>query len=228
LKLKDVLKRKNPYLYKAIGTQNAAEIVERVLSAHTSSSDETIFGDAVFEPVARVVSRGNVSPSEGVDVALETKDKYLAVSVKSGPNPYNSSQRRKQHEQFLALRSRVMKLKKHYDALLGYCYGQRCAEGTKSKIFRERGGQLFWAEITGDADFYLRLIKLMEERVIAKHRIEYKTAWEHALNRYVREFTTEFCNDDGSIDWEKLLIFNSSARPKDRHLLSPASSSKKP
>jgi len=223
LKLKRILKRKNPYLYKAIGTESAAEIVERILSAHTSSSDETIFGDAVFEPIALAVSGGVVSPSEGVDVAIETKDRYLAISVKSGPNPYNSSQRKKQDEQFKQLRSRVMKLKKQYDALLGYCYGQRDGEASKTKIYRERAGQLFWAELTGEADFYLKLIRLMKEKVVAKHREDYRIAWQRAVNRYLREFTNEFCLDDGSIDWEKLTAFNSSVSKKYKHLL-PASS----
>ncbi len=31
LKLKDFLRRKNPYLYKAIGTEKASEIVEEIL-----------------------------------------------------------------------------------------------------------------------------------------------------------------------------------------------------
>jgi len=224
LQLKKVLRRKNPYLYKAIGTESATEIVERVLSAHVSSSDETIFGDAVFEPIALAVSGGTVSPSEGVDIAIEMKDKYLAVSVKSGPNPYNSSQRKKQHEQFLQLRSRVMKLKKQYDALLGYCYGQRFAEPARNKIFRERAGQLFWAELTGDPDFYLKLIRLMQESVISKHREQYRQAYQRAVNRYVREFIDDFCNEDGSIDWEKLAHFNSSAPNKYQHLLSHSQS----
>ena len=34
LKLKDALKRKNPYLYRAIGVQKASQIVEELLSAY--------------------------------------------------------------------------------------------------------------------------------------------------------------------------------------------------
>ena len=213
LKLKQVLKRKNPYLFKAVGTQSAPEIVERLLSAYMSSSDETIFGDVVFEPIALAVSGGVVSPSEGVDLAIESKDRYLAVSVKSGPNPYNSSQKRKQHEQFMQLRSRVQKLRKSYDALLGYCYGQKNTPASKTKVYRESGGQAFWAELTGDNGFYIKLIRAMRDDIIAKHRQEYEDSWGRAINRYVREFTNDFCNADGAIDWEKLLAFNSGAKP---------------
>jgi hypothetical protein len=93
LKLRQVLLRKNPYLYKALGTQSATEIVEEILQAYLSASDEGLFGDTFFEPIAKAVSGGVVSPSEGVDIAIETEDRYKAISVKSGPNPFNSSSR---------------------------------------------------------------------------------------------------------------------------------------
>jgi len=91
LKLKDYLKRKNPYLYKAIGTEKASEIIEEILAAYMIASDEGIFGGAFFEPIAKIASGGVVSPSEGVDIAIETDKKYLAIAVKSGPNIFNAS-----------------------------------------------------------------------------------------------------------------------------------------
>jgi len=52
-----IMKRKNPYLYRAKAMQSAAEIVENVLSAYISSSEETIFGNCFFEPLAIAASR---------------------------------------------------------------------------------------------------------------------------------------------------------------------------
>lgn len=40
-----IMKRKNPYLYRAKAMENASEIVENVLSAFVTSSEETIFGN---------------------------------------------------------------------------------------------------------------------------------------------------------------------------------------
>ena len=37
-----IMKRKNPYLYRAKAMENASEIVENVLSAFVTSSEETI------------------------------------------------------------------------------------------------------------------------------------------------------------------------------------------
>lgn len=45
LDIKKVMKRKNPYLYRAKAMESASEIVESVLSAFVSSSEETIFGN---------------------------------------------------------------------------------------------------------------------------------------------------------------------------------------
>src|ERR1043166_5656486 len=44
LELHKVLKRKNPYLFKAKNITSAAELVKGILDAHLSSQEETIFG----------------------------------------------------------------------------------------------------------------------------------------------------------------------------------------
>lgn len=208
LKLKDYLKRKNPYLYKAIGTEKASEIVEEILAAYMIASDEGIFGDAFFEPIAKMASGGTVSPSEGVDIAIETDKRYLAIAVKSGPNIFNASQKKRQNDEFNVLRSRLLKLHKQFDALLGHCYGKLKTEPSKTKVYRDRSGQAFWTEITGDPDFYLKLVRLMRDEP-GKHRIIYKKAWGRAVNRFTAEFIKDFCNKDGSINWEKFVEFNS-------------------
>ena len=48
LDIKKVMKRKNPYLYRAKAMQSASEIVESVLNAFVTSSEETIFGNCFF------------------------------------------------------------------------------------------------------------------------------------------------------------------------------------
>jgi hypothetical protein len=211
LKLRQVLLRKNPYLYKALGTHSATEIVDEILKAYLSASDEGLFGDTFFEPIAKAVSGGAVSPSEGVDIAIETENRYKAVSVKSGPNPFNSSQVKRQSDEFETLRRRLTKLRKQFDPILGHSYGKKQTPATKSKVYRDVSGQGFWEELTGDSEFYQKLIALMEEEVIKKHRQEYKNVYDDAVNRYVREFTNDFCDDKGTIDWSKLLRFNSGA-----------------
>lgn len=210
LRLKDTLKRKNPYLYRAIGIQSAADIVGGLLTAYMSSSDEGIFGDAFFEPLAKFVSGGTVAPSEGVDVALETEAKYMAIAVKSGPSVFNAQSKRRQAEEFRALENRLRKLQKHFDAVVGYSYGNKKQKKESNAQFRELAGQMFWAEITDDDDFYLKIIRLMKDKP-QMHLPEYEAVFNAALNRFTKDFIDEFCMDDGAIDWEKLTRFNSGA-----------------
>ena len=51
LELDKVLKRKNPYLFKAKNINTAGGLVKAILDAHLSSQEETIFG-AFLESVA--------------------------------------------------------------------------------------------------------------------------------------------------------------------------------
>ncbi|MBI4473007.1 MAG: cytoplasmic protein [Acidobacteria bacterium] len=211
LSLKKVLKKKNPCLYRALGIEKASEIVEQIMAAFITSSDETIFGNVFFEPIAKLAAGGRVAPTEGVDFTLEKPDHYLAVAVKSGPSWGNADQHKRQSTNFDSLRRRLYKLNKSFDPLVGQAYGQQSSEPTDNSRFRRRSGQAFWEEITGDQDFYLKLIRLMRD-VPGRNRPRFRAEWDQAVNRFTREFMEEFCCPDGSIDWEKLLAFNSAKK----------------
>lgn len=208
LELKKTLKRKNPYLFRAAGLLDASEIVERLLNDFMSSSDETIFGDAFFEPLAKDLGNGASSPTEGVDVVIETETSYKAIAVKSGPSVFNAQSRRRQNQEFQALRSRMMKLQKHFEAVVGYSYGRKVSEPNENKIFKELSGQAFWGELTGDPDCYVKIIEAMRS-LPTQHKEFFNEEWAKAKNRFTKEFIAEFCDDNGMINWNKLLEFNS-------------------
>jgi len=212
LRLRTVLKRKNPYLFKALATEQASEIVTSILEAYVSSSDETIFGDAYFEKIARNLSDIKVSDAKGVDLIKEEEKVIHAYALKSGPNPYNSSQKERQNTEFLELKSRLMKLQKQFDPVLAYAYGRKSGPSSAKWIYRETSGQQFWKELTSDDDFYLKLIRLMRD-VPLRRKDEYKAIWDRAINRFTKEFTEDFCLSDGRIDWEKLTQFVSGINP---------------
>jgi hypothetical protein len=165
LKLLDPIKRKNPYLYRAIGVSDASEIVEEILRAHVSSSDETIFGNDFFEPLAKwvateyhVTAKVGVSDGEGVDITIEGEGFISPIAVKSGVNVFNSSSKKKQGENFATLKRRLNKLKKNFDPIVGYCYGKKQQSAKTTVNFKELAGQAFWEFLTGEEDFYLRIV----------------------------------------------------------------------
>lgn len=212
LKLKTVLKRKNPYLYRAIGYVTASEIVEELLKAYITSSDEGIFGDAFFEKVALEASNGNPSMTDSVDVEIHTDKEIKAYAVKSGPSVFNAQSKTRQNQAFEECRKRLSKLRKHFEAIVGYGYGNK--KSTKTKYnFKELAGQDFWTDLTGDSEFYLKLIQLMGDKP-KEHLPAFRDAYSAALNRFVRDFIDDFCFEDGRIDWEKLVRFNSGSSGK--------------
>ncbi len=207
LKLKATLRRKNPYLFRATGVESANDLIDEIMKAYMSSSDEGIFGDAFFEPLALLVSKGESAVGEGVDLVIQTNSSYKAFAVKSGPSVFNAQSRKRQSTEFLKLRNRLLKLHKQFDPIVGYAYGKKQSKNNTAS-FRELAGQAFWEELTGDSNFYIRIIQAMRDKP-QEHRVEYKREWEKAKNRFLREFTTDFCKKDGCIDWGKLLAFNS-------------------
>ena len=205
LDIKKVIKRKNPYLYRAKAMESASEIVESVLSAFVTSSEETIFGNCFFEPIAIAVSGGNKALAEGIDLMIQDDDSntIYAIAVKSGPSVFNADSKKRQEQNFMA------GAKARYEAYIGYCYGKKKDSGRgKPKMYQELAGKQFWAELTGDEEFYIKIIHFMgtmPEQYVAS----YKESYNKAANRLIREFSNSFCKEDGAIDWEKLVEFNS-------------------
>jgi hypothetical protein len=103
LKLQKVLRRKNPYLYKAKFVTSAPELVKVILDAHLSSQEEAIFGGfleglAIF--ICERVFSGKKSSAEGIDLEFERDAIRYVVSIKSGPNWGNSGQIKKMRQNF--------------------------------------------------------------------------------------------------------------------------------
>jgi hypothetical protein len=129
LKLSTVLRRKNPYLYRAKHMLTSDEIVRQIVNAHISSSEEGIFGDwleglAIF--VNQKVYSGWKSGIPGIDLEFELDGTRFIVTIKSGPNWGNSSQVKKMRSDFktAAKTIRTSNSNIHVRAVNGCCYGR--------------------------------------------------------------------------------------------------------
>ena len=212
ISIQKVFKRKNPYLFKAKGISEASKIIEAILSAFVSSSEETIFGNIFFEPIATIAAKGRKAIAEGIDITIEDDTSIYAIAVKSGPSVFNSSSRKAQERNFNAAHRLALQVKKQFVPIIGYGYGKKkTTKRGNPKIYQELAGQDFWYELTGDEQFYIKLIKYMDH--IPKEYIEnFNNSYVKASNRLLKEFMELFCHEDGSIDWEGLLEFNSGSK----------------
>ncbi len=211
ININDIMKKKNPYLYRAKAIQNASELVESVLSATVSSSEETIFGNCFFEPLAIAASGGNKALAEGVDIMVEDKANNIiyAIAVKSGTSVFNADSKKRQEQNFNAARKLAQQAKAVYEPIIGYSYGKKRSTGRgKPTIYKELAGQDFWKELTGDSEFYIKIINYMGKKP-EMYLEKYRESYNKASNRLVKQFTENFCDEDGSINWDKLVKFNS-------------------
>ena len=209
LNIKKIMKRKNPYLFRAKAVNGAAQIVDAILAAFISSSEETVFGNEFFEPIAIAAVQGQKALAEGVDIMVERDDTIYAIAVKSGTSVFNADSRKKQEQNFMAASKLAQQARKRFVPIVGYGYGKKKASSKgRPKFYEELAGKDFWAELTGDDEFYIKLIRLMD-KLPEKYIEDFDASYQKAANRLVREFTLQFCFEDGSIDWEKLVKFNS-------------------
>jgi len=202
---------KNPYLFKAKNIQTAGELMLGLLDAFLSSSEEKLFCDFLEELAIYIASQtcgGHKSTAPGVDLEFENKGIYYIVSVKSGPRWGNSSQQSKLAEdlQKAVIRFNQSRHGKNVQPVLGICYGK-----TRTKYLRgylKIVGQNFWYLISENENLYTDIIEPIGFRAREHNKaFEYEKA--RVVNRFTKMFIDRFCDDDGAINWVKLVEFNS-------------------
>lgn len=208
INLTTILKRKNPYLYRAKGIHNATQIVDGILSAYVSSSEETIFGNTFFEPIAIVVSGGQKAVTEGVDITVDKDNTIYSIAVKSGTSVFNADSRKRQEQNFQAAQKRAQQAHKAFMPVVGYGYGKKKITPQNEKFYKELAGKDFWEWLTGDPSFYTKIVDYMGHRP-EEFAAKFEEAYNKAQNRLIRDFTIRFCKADGSIDWTTLIKYNS-------------------
>ena len=208
IEIKKILKKKNPYLYRAKGISSASQIVEGILAAYVSSSEETLFGNCFFEPIAIVASGGQKAVTEGMDITVDKDNTLYSIAVKSGTAVFNADSRKRQEQNFLAAQKRARQAKKTFVPVVGYGYGKKRTNDGQGKFYLELAGKDFWEWLTGDSNFYTKIVAFMETRP-EKYAETFAEAYSKAENRLIRDFTISYCKEDGSIDWDKLIKFNS-------------------
>lgn len=215
LQLGKILKRKNPYLFKAKNILTAQDLIKLLLEAHLSSQEETIFGEfleglAIF--ICSKTYNGKKSSAEGIDLEFEKDNIKYIVSIKSGPNWGNSQQVKKMRDNFKKAKKilRTSLSRMNIIAVNRCCYGKD-NEPDKGDYFKYCG-QEFWEFISGNENLYKEIIEPLGHKAKEKNE-EFMEKFSQILNTFTQKFINEFCRD-GKIDWKKLVHFNSAKNTK--------------
>ncbi|MCB0745422.1 MAG: cytosolic protein [Ignavibacteriae bacterium] len=211
LKLKTVLKKKNPYLFKAKHLLTANKIVQGIADAYISSGEETIFGDwleglAIF--INQKVYGGWKSGIPNIDLEFDKDNIRYIVNIKSGPNWGNSSQISKMKSDFKTAHRtlRTSNSNLMVVSINGCCYGidNRPDKGDYFKYC----GQEFWEFVSGNSDLYTEIIEPLGHKSKERND-EFMESYSNMINKFTRDFIKDFCKSNGEIDWIKLVEFNS-------------------
>jgi len=213
LKLKTVLSKKNPYLFKAKYVLTAQDIIKSLTDAFISSQEEGIFGNwmeglAIF--INEKVYQGRKSGILGIDLEFDLNNIRYIVTIKSGPNWGNSGQINKLISDFKTAKRtlRTSNSQLNVVAVNGCCYG-RDNQPDKGDYFKYCG-QKFWEFISGDRELFTKIIEPLGHQ--AKERNDdFIISYSKMINLFTKEFADTFCKNDGSIDWDKLVRFNSAS-----------------
>ena len=206
---------KNPYLFRSKNLVIAGDLVKSLLDAYLSSQEETLFGDfleglAIY--VAEQVRRGWKSGITGIDLEFVQDGARYIISIKSGPNWGNSSQIKDMRDDFRTA-TRVIRqgnLNTRVVAVNGCCYG-RDSRPDKGGYFKYCG-QDFWELVSGDRNLYTRIIEPLGHNARQRND-DFTQRYGAVVNRFVQEFTEQFCDPNGAIDWDKLVRYSSAATP---------------
>lgn len=220
LKLKTVLKKKNPYLFKAKNVHTAGDIVKGITDAFISSKEETLFGNwlegfAIF--VNEKVYYGRKSGIPGVDLEFDKEGIRYILSIKSGPNWGNDSQIKKLIDNFNSARKvlRTSGASINIIAINGCCYGKtaRRYEYKAKGDYYKYCGQRFWEFISGDENLYLDIIEPLGNKSKERNE-EFMITYAQKLNLFTKDFIDNFCLPNGEVDWTKLVKYNSEEKER--------------
>ena len=223
IKMKDVMKRKNPYLFKAKNIQTAGDLVKDILDAFLSSQEETIFGD-LLENLAIEVNKsvfGGKKAEEikfrSLDLIFKRSGKLYIVGIKSGPNWGNADQVNTMRKNFKEAR-RILKEEGETCEIVsvnGCIYGKDNVSLKKHTNdsdldYLKLCGQKFWELVTGDNDFYKKLIKPLDKEVKKQDDI-FKETYIQKINEMTKDLIDLFYTKN-KLDWDKIVEYVSKAK----------------
>lgn len=92
-----------------------------------------------------------------------------------------------------------------------------CSYGITNKPekagYLKLAGQRFWEFISGEPQLYIDIIEPFGYQATERNA-DFLVAYSKMINRFTLEFAQDFCDEEGNIDWKKLVAFNSQMSTK--------------
>lgn len=160
IQMKELVERKNPYLYRATGVATCEEYIQRAFREYVAGMRWTYFGH-FCESVAQIMSGGIKPEGKGeIDLEVWRGGEAFMYAIKSGASGLNASSQKKAIDDldFAANRFAEEGIVAHKK--IGFGYGRRVKyEKDDVELMASKD---FWAEMSGDEDFYVKFLDVAE------------------------------------------------------------------
>jgi len=228
--LETILKRKNPYLFKAKNLEFPSDFVKSVVDAFLSSQEETIFGNllekfAIY--ISSILYQGFKSKLKSVDLEFERDGVYYIVGIKSGTSWGNADQVNAMKNNFKKAREYLREQGNLGEiiAVNGCMYGIEPnplksrlrvkaggdIEEEQDKVYYKYAGQDFWSFISGDELLYQKIIVPIDQQAKQKDEV-FRGVYVSKVNEMTEQFMEDFMTPNKQIDWLKLVDYVSKRR----------------
>ena len=168
LELDQLLQTSNPYFFAREAEDTTSDIISTLIAIHLNSQEKTIFGDlleALAHHVCKIARGGKISEIDGVDLEFGDGDTLYLISLESSANSDYPNQIRQtqtdSRKAYQSLSPGIPDLR--IQAVNGFFYGQTSNTFDHEQCWK-LSGQRFWELISGETDFYTRIIEPLASR----------------------------------------------------------------
>lgn len=185
--------------------------VRNILDAYLSSQEEGMFGgflEGLAIYVCQEVYGGYKSAAAGIDLEFERDGVHYIVAIKSGPNWGNSQQIARMLDNFRKAKAilRTNAPKRVIEAVNGCCYGREINENKGDYL--KLCGQAFWHFISGVESLYTDIIEPLGQQAREPNQ-KVQQLYNNLVNRFTKELLDNFCDENGQLDWQRIVEYNS-------------------
>lgn len=196
LKVKELVERKNPYLYRATGVSTCEEYIQRAFREYVAGMRWTYFGH-FCESVAQIMSGGIKPEGKGeIDLEIWRGGEAFLYAIKSGASGLNASSQKKAIDDLDSAANRFAEDGVVAHKKIGFGYGRRVKyEKNDVELMASKD---FWAEMSGDEDFYIKLLDVADAlSPLFQVNLE-------VPDRLLAEANELFCEGE-TIRWDKVI-----------------------
>ena len=213
----DVIRRKNPYLFRSLGIEQTGELINACIESTLFASIETTFGSQFLEALVLSLleeqySSAKKCSSTGIDLEFIKDETTYLIAVKSGPHTFNSAGLKQQGINFSSAQ-KVFKTGatgriKKVECIIGYTFGSKISKKTiniQNGVYEVRCGQDFWKFITGSELAYSYILEAIGNESkwvsdkINKLKSELVSNW---YNEWEKNISVKLPNE---VPWDDIL-----------------------